>query len=263
MSEGAARASAGATLADGLRTRLREVDARLDAASPERRSLDPSRRKATRLEELADIELAGVAEPFHAAYVHGLCSLAIAQLESFPENIFWDLDFPAREVLRQATECVEAEGSDVGRALLVELFERMAGLQRLYGHQTPISFRYVHDFTYGYDWVKWVGREPDQDGSVGPFDLDFLRYMDRRGHELLALIEADDAKYPQLRDEKPRNPFPFSREPDDEVRLLSALAERGEIPVEAWRVDAKPEWERPYAKLRVECAGRMGLLVEG
>src|SRR5690606_6943768 len=135
------------------------------------------KRRATRLEVLAERDLrmrAEVPRSFWVPYVEGLCGLALAQLESFPENIFWDLDFPAQAALRQAmqraAELGAEQGAAGGAALLAELFERMAGLQRLYGHQTPIDFRYVHDFTYGYDWVKWVEREPTQDGSVGPFD---------------------------------------------------------------------------------------------
>lgn len=236
---------------------LRQADARIDRADPRRASLDPDRERASSLLSLGERLLTTRDTPALAqAFCDGLAELAVAQLESFPENLFWDLDFPAAQMLEQARRASDPV------AVCRDLFARTAELQRLYGRETAIRFRYVHDFSYGYDWAKWVGREPTQDGSVGPFDLEFLAYMKRRAHELEALIEADDEKYPRLRDERPRNPFVFSREPQAEFEILRALAKRGSIPVEAWRVDATPDPHRPYADLRVQLATELGWLVE-
>ncbi len=241
--------------AGGL-SRLAEVDAAIEARSPERRSMHPDRGRATTLVDLAGQLLTPDDDDLlRTSFCAGLADLAAAQLEHFPENIFFDLDYPAAAVLRRA------RASAGGRADLVESFALMSELQRIYGMYTPIRFRYVHDFSYGFDWAKWTGREPAQDGSVGPFELEFLRYMKRRGHELLNLIAEDDTKYPTLRDDKPRNPFAFSREPADEITLHRELARRGLVPVEAWDVNAQPEWNRPYAQLRVDVAGELGLLV--
>ncbi len=237
-----------------LVAQLREADARIDAHCPARHGLSPTRGRARTLVELTELLSVEDDAALVAAFAEGMRALALAQLESFPENLFWDLDFIAAEVLRQ--------GRREGAVHAAELLARMAELQRLYGRDTVIAFRYVHDFSYGYDWAKWVAREPDQDGSVGPFDLEFLVYMQRRAHELVELIAADDAKYPQLRDAAARNPFPFSREPDDELRLMQSLARRGEIPVEVWRADAKPDWRRDWAGLRVAEAERLGLAIE-
>lgn len=218
--------------------------------------MHPDRGRATTLMALAEQLLApDDDELLRASFCAGLADLAAAQLGHFPENIFFDLDYPAAAVLRRARV------SASGRAELVESFGLMSELQRIYGMYTPIRFRYVHDFSYGFDWAKWTGREPDQDGSVGPFDLEFLRYMKRRGHELLSLIAEDDAKYPTLDDDKPRNPFPFSREPADEIELHRELARRDLVPVAAWNPDAEPDWNRPFAKLRVQVASELGLLV--
>lgn len=184
----------------------------------------------------------------------GLCDLAQAQHEAFPENIFGDLDYVAACVLRQGREANSVD-------LVSELLERMCGLQGLYGQATVIRFRYVHDFTYGYDWAKWVRREPAQSGAVGPFDLEFLQYMDRRGAQLIELIAVDDAKYPALRDARHRNPFPFSREPAAEAELFAELATRQLIPVETWRTDAQPRFDTDFGDLRVNCAGELGLLL--
>ena len=76
----------------------------------------------------------------------------------------------------------------------------------------------------------------------------------------LGLIAIDDPVYPGLPDEQARNPFPFSREPDGELRLHRALAARGLIPIAAWDPDALPVWSRPFAALRAELATELGLV---
>jgi hypothetical protein len=56
-----------------------------------------------------------------------------------------------------------------------------------------------------------------------------------------------------------RNPFGFSREPDDELALHRALAAAGAIPVEAWRIDAQPRWDLDFAARRLAQARALGL----
>ena len=136
---------------------------------------------------------------------------------------------------------------------------QIARLQRLYGQDTAIRFRYVHDFIYGYDWAKWVGRDPDLRAGIGPYDAVFLDHLERRAHELLGLIAVDDPVYPGLPDEQARNPFPFSREPEAELRLHRTLAARGLLPLAAWDPAARPVWSRPFAALRAELAAMLGL----
>lgn len=182
----------------------------------------------------------------------GLVQLFQAQLQNFPENLFWDFDYLAVATVR------EALGQAEPAAHLQRSFTRMADLQQLFGQGTPIRFRYVHDFIYGYDWAKWVRRAPDSRAGVGPFDWEFLTYMYRRGHELLALIEADDQKYPRLRSDAPRNPFGFSREPPAERAIHADLARRGQIPVAAWDPGAEPEWDHDYAQIRSDRAHALG-----
>ncbi|MGB1014641.1 MAG: ferrochelatase, partial [Nannocystaceae bacterium] len=182
----------------------------------------------------------------------GLCALVRAQLANFPGNLFWDFDYLAIAVTRQA--CCQPDP----RGHLEACFARMVELQTLFGQGTPIRFRYVHDFAYGYDWAKWVQRAPEKRQAVGPFDWDFLTYMHHRGHELLALIEADDSKYPRLRDTRSRNPFGFSREPEAERILHADLAARGLIPVANWDPNAAPTWKLDYASLRLERASVLG-----
>lgn len=234
---------------------LARVDRRLEAelGGPPR-SLAAGRARATPLAELARTLLAAPADAALAdAFARGLGGLALAQLDAFPGNLFWDFDFPAAALLRDARR--RPDPADT----LDEAFALACELQRLYGRHTPIAFAYAHDFTYGLDWAKWVAREPDQDGSVGPFDPRFLHTMRRRAHELLDLIARDDPKYPTLPPGRPRNPFPFSRAPADEARLLAALAARDLLPVAAWRIDAAPRCDRPFGQLRLDLARELGI----
>ncbi len=183
----------------------------------------------------------------------GLARVTDAIESAFPDNIFGDLDHLALSVAR------EAEGAESPEAHAARAFETVVALMHLFGRETPIRFRYVHDFVYGYDWARWVRKDPATRRHVGPFDLAFLERMERRGRELLSLIEADDAKYPTLPDDRPRNPFGFSREPADERRLFHDLAAHGLLPVEAWRLEAAPQWERAFKELRDERAQALGL----
>lgn len=257
---------------DPLEARLRAAQARLEgeAVGP-LLSLDPGRERATPLVELhrgalAELHGDALAARLAPGLASGLAALALAQLEAFPGNLFWDLDLIAFELLRQAREA-HATRSEDPVALLDDRFARMVRLQQLYGRETAINFSYVHDFVYGFDWAKWVGREPEvQRDPPGPFELEFLIYMERRGKELLELIAEDDAKYPNLDDDEARNPFPFSREPKDEIRLHAELARRDLIPAPTWDrgavgLDWRARWRTDFQARRVEVAEELGLLL--
>jgi len=237
------------------------VLARLEAADVGRsgsrwRSLDPRLGHARSLLEVARAVLpAGVDAPAAEALGEALVRIAAAMHDAFPHNLFGDLDFLAASLWRGAHE---ADGGPVG--YLREQGGRIAALQGLFGRGTAIRFRYVHDFLYGFDWAKWVARDPEARAGVRPFGPRFLLSMEARGHELLALIaEGRDRKYPPLPDARARNPFGFSREPGAEVVLHQRLAAEGLLPVEAWRSDARPVWNRPFAELRRQRAVEMGL----
>lgn len=227
------------------------------------RTLDPARELATPLVDVharALIELpsewqAALAEPL----ARGLIELALAQRDAFPGNLFWDLDLIACEAAREAREAATLTDA---RATIDDRLGEMAGLQTLYGRATAINFSFVHDFVYGYDWVKWRARTPSLE-FARPFGPEFLAHMRRRGHELLELIAEDDPEYPQLVDARPRNPFPFSRAPADELRLHRELARRGLIPVPTWSptIDTRElDWTRPWQRARIEVAAKLGLV---
>ena len=235
-----AHASAGRALA--------ELDAHI-ARGP-RLTLAPDREHPTSLCALVRDLAPG---PLGGPLTEALLRVGTAQIRAFPGNLFWDMDALAASLLRQARR------SDDPPARLAELAGRIAHLQTIFGGETAIHFRYVHDFVYGYDWAKWVKRDPDARASVGPFEEPFLIYSEQRGGELLELIAHDDAKYHQLAEGQARNPFGFSREPGDEVRLFRDLAARDLLPVRAWERDPQPRWEPPYLELREERAQQLGL----
>lgn len=237
--------------------RLAALDAELDRYGVVRYSLDPERERASSLERLGRLLLprtAALPEGSATALAEGLAALVRSVLEHFPENIFWDFDYLAASIVREA-----ARAPDDAPRRLAEAFEEAVALHALFGRATPIRFRYVHDFVYGFDWAKWVRRDPASRRRIGPFDLDFLRSMRARGHELLELIANDDATYPRLRGTGARNPFDFSREPEAEIALHRDLARRGLVPVRAWTLDDAPVWDRPFAEERAARARALGL----
>lgn len=224
----------------------------LDAALAERTALwtlDPARARARLPTALCDRVLQpGDSVAFKQAFTAGLVIAVDAMLTAFPDNLLWDLEALAARQRAQALEDADPPERVCG------LWQRVADLQHVFGVHGPIRFRYIHDFVYGFDWAKWVAKDPAGRARVGPYDAAFVERMHRRGQELLSLIDAGDSKYGPLPDEAARNPFGFSREPDDELALHRRLAAEGALPVQAWARDATPDWRRPYAQLREEAA---------
>ncbi|MEO0421609.1 MAG: ferrochelatase [Pseudomonadota bacterium] len=221
------------------------LDAWLDEEVGERASLCPGRREPTSFAALwPHLGLT----PARAAAVYRQTERVVRAIAMhFPDNVFWDLDLIIQALAdRPSVEAIEAMG------------ERFVGLVDGFGIHSSIRFRYVHDFTYGFDWAKWVAKAPEQRAHIGPFDEVFLAYLECRRQELLVLIAKDDAKYGRLRDERPRNPFGFSREPQDERRLHEVLADRGQIPVATWDRRGRAQWGARFAEQRAELAVELG-----
>lgn len=235
-----------------IATILARADARLRTHEEGWRSLGPGRERASSLEAIGERVLsADVPLAVAGAWAEGLAEVATAMQDAFPENVFWDLDRIAADLLRAG----EASGPVAGAREVRAHAARLVEVQRVFGRHTPVAFRYVHDFSYGFDWAKWVGKEPDARRDVSPFGPRFVQAMIDRGRELHSLIaEGRDAKYPPLPDGRPRNPFGFSREPEAEARLLRHLAAHDLLPVRAWDVGHVPTWDRPYAALRRQAA---------
>lgn len=238
---------------DQLRRRMRDLDAELvDRAGPPA-SLAPGRSRATSLEALTVVIAGDFDSRWAQALAGGVGSMVRSQIEHFPGNIYWDLDFLVAALLGQA-------GSPTA---FLDLAERVVRLQRLFGCHSVIGFRYLHDFTYGFDWARWTARSPGERATIGPFSGTFLDRLEHRGGEIEARIRAGDARYPRLAPGVFRNPFPFSRSPRDERRLLEDLAANDLIPVHAWRVDARPRFDRPYTEQREVRARELGIPSSG
>ncbi|HEU4533399.1 MAG TPA: ferrochelatase [Polyangiaceae bacterium] len=228
---------------------LERVDRGLEARFGALASLAPRRPRASRLAELAERALPPGAGPGPTlAFARGLARVVHAFAEHFPDNLFWDADLLAARLAAQP----DPASTGALSARVVELCAH-------FGRSSPIRFRYLHDFLFGYDWCRWVARAPAERRDVGPFDPPFLGYLLCRAGELRALIDRDDATYGRLPDDGFRNPFPFAREPGDEARLYRTLAERDLIPVRAWQPDASPRWDLPYTELRQALADELGI----
>ncbi|MGB8331862.1 MAG: hypothetical protein WCE62_17175, partial [Polyangiales bacterium] len=231
-------------------TELAEIEARIQNSPRGPLTLDPDRAVASSLTDV----VASLADSNQSSHLAAAATaVARAQLQSFPENLFWDFDFYLASIHRHA-----CAAPDYAR-YLDDVTDITVGLMRLYGQQSPIRFRYVHDFMYGFDWARWVRRDPGRRGGVEPFGLAFLRQTESRGRDIGTLIEEDDDWYPRLQDGVSRNPFPFSREPDDELVLYRLLAERRSVPVEAWCLDACPDASRDFDALRESVAKSLRL----
>ncbi len=236
-----------------IRSILAQADAELDDAGVVRHTLAPGRTRARSLVEIAAALAIESDAAVAQAWARGLAEVALAMHAAFPDNLLWDLDYLG------ACLWARASGPD-GAVEVADAAAAIARMQARFGRITTIAFRYVHDFTYGFDWAKWVAKDPSARGQVGPFAPTFVDAMHTRAIELETVIaEGTDAKYPPLPDGRPRNPFGFSREPADELQIFGNLAREGRIPVETWRIDAHPQWDRPYAELRRQTARALGL----
>jgi len=182
------------------------------------------------------------------AFVRGLCEVVRTLAEDFPDNIFWDLD--------HLCSCMWNAG---GPEAIEGFAHRVAVLCRGFGNKSELRFRYAHDFLYGYDWARWVSRQPEERAGIGPFDLVFFDYLDSRRQTLVELIASNDQKYGQLHGQEFRNPFTFCREPREEAHLHQVLAQADLIPVKAWRMDGERRWDLPFTDLRAEAAKRLGI----
>lgn len=233
--------------------RLAALDATLDAALVQRRTLDPTREQAHSLREIGAALLTDADTAAQAlAFADALTTVARSQWEEFPENIFWDLDYLAAALLRAAR-------LPDGETRAARLAERIVELHRSFGRQSMIRFRYAHDFVYGFDWARWVARDPEGRTGIAPFDVSFLAHMRERASEIVLAIRRGHARYPALPEGAWRNPFEFSREPAHEIALHRDLATRDAIPVAAWQANAVPNWRAESSPLRIERARALGL----
>jgi hypothetical protein len=231
-----------------LNKRFRILDEIIAQKSVSYLSLNPHKNFATSFVEMGYYITAKNYDPKIITSITDAMELIVdAQLSNFPENIYWDFDFMVHNILNQALVAKE------GAFYFLDTFaDKIVSLMNLFGIKKQIHFRYVHDFMYGFEWAKWVQKDPYARSNTEPFGIIFLDYILNRGQEMIQLINLNDSKYHQLTDSVYRNPFPFSREPECECRLLSYMAEEELIPVPAWDWNARPMWNKPFQQIRQE-----------
>ncbi len=179
--------------------------------------------------------------------------IILAYLDNFPDNIFWDFDFLVSSMLNQALV------ADDPVEFLKYFGDQIISLLELCGVKRKIRFRYVHDFIYGFDWVRWVQKETETRANEEPLSLNFLNYLLGRCEEILQLICLEKASNYKLCNEGYRNPYCFSRKPEDEHRLLTYLAVNQLIPVTAWNWNAQAVWNKPFQQLREEFSLKLNI----
>ncbi|MEH2339689.1 hypothetical protein [Nostoc sp.] len=218
-------------------------------------SLNPQKRLITNFAELGNfITEQNTDIEFLTTLQETLESIVRTQLRNFPENIFWDFDFLVSSMLRQALV------ADEGAIAFLKVFgKKMVLLIEMFGNKTQMRFRYVHDFMYGFDWARWVQKEPQNRAHIEPFSLIFLDYLLVKGKELLQRINHGQIISYKLCETGYRNPFTFSREPEDEYRLLTYLAEEQLIPVAVWNWNACPVWNKPFQEMRQQLALKLNI----
>ena len=175
-----------------------------------------------------------------------------AQLVNFPENIFWDFDFMIRNMLEQAII------ADDKAILFLESFgNKLVELMELFGFTKEIRFQYVHDFMYGFDWARWVNKEPEKRAEIQLFSLTFLDNVLSKSKAILQLMSVDDTRYHHISSQSYWNAFCFSRDPEHEYRLLTHLAAYELIPVATWNWNASPVWNKPFDQIREELSSKL------
>ncbi|MCC5643310.1 hypothetical protein LC607_10205 [Nostoc sp. CHAB 5824] len=218
-------------------------------------SLNPQKRLITSFAELGNLITEQNTEiELFATLQETLESIVCSQLQNFPDNIFWDFDFLVSSMFRQALV------ADEGAIDFLKAFgEKMGSLIEMFGTKKEIRFRYVHDFMYGFEWARWVQKEPQKRAYIEPFSPVFLDYLLVKGKELLQRINHGQVTSYKLCDTGYRNPFTFSREPEDEYRLLTCLAEEELIPVAVWNWNASPVWNKPFQEMRQQLALKLNI----
>jgi hypothetical protein len=209
-------------------------------------SLNPNRNLITSFREIGDLIAENICDlQVIGCFYQTLEKIISSQLKNFPENIFWDFDFMVFSMLEQAL--IAEDGAIV---FLKSFGSKIELLMDMFGCRGEIRFRYVHDFMYGFDWARWVKKDPENHSTISPFSPIFLDYLLAKGKEILSLISIDDQRYHRISSHSFRNVFYFPRDPKDEYRLFTYLADYGLIPVNAWNWNAVPIWNQPFDQIR-------------
>ena len=229
------------------RKALEQADCELRNHQAQPLSLSPSKDTITPFTQLGEEHIKPDSDPnLLQAAVSGFCAIVSSQINHFPENIFWDFDhlFYIIFSLKSPLECQR-------------YCQSIVELQEGYGIHSKIRFQYMHDFTFGFDWARWVAKAPESRAEIGPLDPVFLAYLKQRQNELIELIKQNDTKYPTLETDAPRNPYQFARTPEAEKKLHMTLATKGLIPLEAWKAKPTAKWNEDYTSIRENLSAKL------
>ena len=112
---------------------LAREDARLDR-EVRRKSLSPDKEIASSLVEIArTLEVEDERTAMQLEFARGLAEWTRSQQVNFPENLFWDFDYPAARVLGHARSLAPGKDLDYVAAAfgrMVELQQRLDHLRR-------------------------------------------------------------------------------------------------------------------------------------
>lgn len=162
----------------------------------------------------------------------------------FPENIFWDLDYMIAYAVRESQKFKEPE-------LFWEAYtQKLNHLLAVFGCHGEIRFRYLHDFTYGFDWARWVRKDLPSRKNVQPFEMAFFDRTISRGEELLELIRQNDSRYHRLQTSSYRNPFSFSRDILEEKEMMCWLSNNNGLPIAQWNANGPINFEKDFDLIR-------------
>lgn len=233
---------------------LLDLETYLDKTIPHRKSLNKTQSKAINLPvlktEIIKWELSKLELNFYENVVIEICN---SIQDNFPQNIFYDLDYLFYQILQ------ESKTSEIGfEPKLNEFQNSLNSIFTIFGIHSSVKFRYIHDFIYGYDWLKWTLEKKGSQEIESPLGEPFLNYITNRGKELENLIEGNDKNYPVL-NEPFRNPFLFVRSTQEEEILHSNLSIDHLIPLEAWNLFAIPKSDKNYSEIRTKRALELGI----
>lgn len=234
---------------------FKEIDLYLVSQNVNMKSVFPLKDKADSFENIGQFLLYNYPthQKFLELFAQQFRKFIEAQVHHFPENIFWDYSYLCHQVYRKSVFTKNPEKS------IEAYISKLIKLLKVFGRESNICFRYMHDFLYGFDWARWVRKAPKKRVAINPFDLQFLEYLCKRAKELELLISENDKKYNQIEKGEFRNPFFFSRAPKDEARLLQSLATDGLIPVSVWEFNCTPNWSKSFSELRAERAVELSI----
>ncbi|MBC61545.1 MAG: hypothetical protein CMP11_03730 [Zetaproteobacteria bacterium] len=230
---------------DCLLNRLNETDQLLKKKTKKLLSLSPTKEKTSSLFSLGE-QLLCTSKPFeqNKLVCQIMSEIIESQVENFPNNIFWDNDY----LFSHLSQVKDPQVTKTTGKKIIQL-------NLIYGNKKEISYSYLHDFTYGFDWIRWIQKDPQKRQNIRPFDLLFLEQLEHRGKEITELVEVNDKKYPKLLKDTPRNTFSFCRDETSEIKVLRKLAAENNIPLKAWSTEkAQGNLDKNFDHIREQVA---------